>query len=105
MQKALQIFSLPILATILTAIYAAVPADAQVSARDYNRYTLVDSIAGGVGGVAADRAGNIYDSLGEAYMNAGKSDLAIEFYEKSLERNAANSNAVQMLKKLRGDAG
>lgn len=48
---------------------------------------------------------NVYDSLGEAYMNAGKSDLAIEFYEKSLEKNASNSNAVQMLKRLRGDAG
>ncbi len=48
---------------------------------------------------------NVYDSLGEAYMNTGQTDLAIEFYEKSLERNAANVNAVQMLKKLRGEAG
>ncbi|MBT8399694.1 MAG: hypothetical protein KJO98_04400 [Rhodothermia bacterium] len=48
---------------------------------------------------------NVYDSLGEAYMNAGETKSAMEFYEKSLERNASNTNAVQMLKKLRGDAG
>ena len=45
---------------------------------------------------------NVYDSLAEAYMNAGKNDQAIRFYEKSLELNPANSNAVQMLKKIRG---
>ncbi len=45
---------------------------------------------------------NVYDSLAEAYMNAGKNDEAIRFYEKSLELNPANSNAVQMLKKIRG---
>ncbi len=46
---------------------------------------------------------NVYDSLAEAYMNAGKNDLAIEFYEKSLAKNPGNTNAVQMLKKLRGN--
>ena len=45
---------------------------------------------------------NVYDSLAEAYMNAGNNDQAIRFYEKSLELNPANSNAVQMLKKIRG---
>ncbi|MDX1429124.1 MAG: hypothetical protein R3282_02500, partial [Rhodothermales bacterium] len=38
----------------------AQPAGAQLSSKDYQVYTLVDSIAGGVGGVAADRAGTIY---------------------------------------------
>jgi sugar lactone lactonase YvrE len=45
---------------------------------------------------------NVYDSLAEAYMNAGNDELAIQFYEKSLEVNPANTNAVQMLRKIRG---
>ncbi len=45
---------------------------------------------------------NVYDSLAEAYMNAGEDAAAIEFYEKSLEINPGNTNAVQMLAKIRG---
>ena len=45
---------------------------------------------------------NGYDSLAEAYMNAGQKDLAIKNYERSLELNAKNENAVEMLKRLRG---
>ncbi|HTA25286.1 MAG TPA: serine hydrolase [Terriglobales bacterium] len=45
---------------------------------------------------------NVYDSLGEAFMNNGQNDLAIRNYEKSLELDPANSNAVAMLKKLHG---
>jgi CubicO group peptidase (beta-lactamase class C family) len=45
---------------------------------------------------------NVYDSLGEACMNDGQTDLAIQNYEKSLELNPQNTNAVAMLKKLRG---
>ncbi len=45
---------------------------------------------------------NVYDSLAEAYLNAGENDKAIQFYEKSLEINPANTNAVDMLKKMRG---
>lgn len=48
---------------------------------------------------------NVYDSLAEAYMNAGQNELAVEFYEKSLELNPANDNAVQMLRRLRGQSG
>lgn len=44
---------------------------------------------------------NVYDSLGEAYMNTGNKELAIKNYEKSLELDPKNSNAVEMLKKLR----
>ncbi len=44
---------------------------------------------------------NAYDSLGEAYMNAGDKKLAIENYEKSLKLDPKNENAVSMLKKLR----
>ncbi len=44
---------------------------------------------------------NVYDSLGEAYMNQGEKELAILNYEKSLELDAKNENAAEMLKKLR----
>jgi hypothetical protein len=40
-------------------------------------------------------------SLGEAYMEVGNKKLAIEHYEKSLELDADNKNAEEMLKKLR----
>ncbi len=46
---------------------------------------------------------NCYDSLGEAHMKAGKTDLAIKNYEKSLELNPNNMGGIEMLKKLRGD--
>jgi len=45
---------------------------------------------------------NVYDSLGEAYMNNGQTDLAIQSYEKALQLNPDSTNAVAMLKKLRG---
>lgn len=44
---------------------------------------------------------NGYDSLGEAYMNAGENELAIQNYEKSLELDPGNDNARQMLEQLR----
>ncbi len=44
---------------------------------------------------------NVYDSLGEAYMDAGDRDLAIQNYEKSLRLDPKNENAVSRLKKLR----
>ncbi len=43
---------------------------------------------------------NVYDSLGEAYMNAGKKDLAIKCYKKVLEMEPGNRNAVKMLEQL-----
>jgi CubicO group peptidase (beta-lactamase class C family) len=43
---------------------------------------------------------NVYDSLAEAYMVSGDKELAITNYKKSLELNAQNANAVEMLKKL-----
>ena len=45
---------------------------------------------------------NAYDSLGEAYMNHGNTELAIANYQKSLELNPENKNAVTMLEKLEG---
>ena len=43
---------------------------------------------------------NVYDSLGEAYMNEGEKDLAIKNYAKSLEMDPGNSNAIIMLKRI-----
>jgi len=43
---------------------------------------------------------NVYDSLGEAYMINGDKEFAIKNYEKSLELNPDNKNAIEMLKKL-----
>lgn len=43
---------------------------------------------------------NPYDSLGEAFMTKGINELAIMHYEKSLELNPANTNAVTMLEKM-----
>jgi cytochrome c-type biogenesis protein CcmH/NrfG len=48
-------------------------------------------------------SGTVYDSLGEAYMDAGRKDLAIQNYEKSLQLNPKNDKAVNMLKKLKNE--
>lgn len=45
---------------------------------------------------------NTYDSLGEAYMTNGNTELAIKNYRKSLELNPQNTGATQMLKRLEG---
>ena len=44
---------------------------------------------------------NVYDSLGEAYMNNGDKARAIENYEKSLKLFPGNWNAVEKLKQLK----
>jgi CubicO group peptidase (beta-lactamase class C family) len=51
---------------------------------------------------AFPQSSNVYDSLGEAYMKNGDKELAIKNYEKSLALDARNQNAVEMLKKLKG---
>lgn len=43
---------------------------------------------------------NVYDSLGEAYMDDGNNPLAIVNYQKSLELNPKNRGAVDALRKL-----
>jgi tetratricopeptide (TPR) repeat protein len=45
-------------------------------------------------------SGNVYDSLGEAYMKSGQKQLAIDNYKKSLEKDPSNGNAKQKLKEL-----
>jgi CubicO group peptidase (beta-lactamase class C family) len=46
---------------------------------------------------------NAYDSLGEAYMEAGQKELAIKSFRRSLELDSKNDHAVAMLKKLGAD--
>ena len=49
------------------------------------------------------QSGNVYDSLGEAHVKVGQKDLAIQNYQRSLQLDPKNNNAVEQLKKLRGD--
>ena len=46
------------------------------------------------------QSSNVYDSLGEAYMDDGNKPLAIANYRKSLELNPKNRGAVVMLQRL-----
>ena len=49
---------------------------------------------------AYPQSSNTYDSLGEAYMDNGNKPDAITNYQKSLQLNPKNRNAVLMLQKL-----
>ncbi|UCE18521.1 MAG: tetratricopeptide repeat protein [Gemmatimonadota bacterium] len=44
---------------------------------------------------------NTWDSLAECYYHMKQYDLSMQYYEKSLELNPDNTNAVQMLEKMR----
>ena len=50
--------------------------------------------------LAFPASANAYDSLGEGYLVAGDTTLAIEHYRKSLALDAANANAEKVLKRL-----
>ncbi|MEO6901955.1 MAG: alpha/beta fold hydrolase [Bacteroidia bacterium] len=43
---------------------------------------------------------NVYDSLGEAYLKAGKKELAIKSYKKSIALNPKNESGITVLKEL-----
>jgi tetratricopeptide (TPR) repeat protein len=43
----------------------------------------------------------LYNILANAYLELGKKELAIEFYEKSVKIKPENNNAAEMLKSLR----
>jgi len=43
---------------------------------------------------------NVYDSLGEGYLKDGQVDKAIKNYERSLELNPKNENAIKMLREI-----
>jgi CubicO group peptidase (beta-lactamase class C family) len=47
------------------------------------------------------KVANCYDSLGEAYMIAGKKELAIQYYEKALEVDPNFENARKILEELK----
>ena len=49
---------------------------------------------------AFPKSANAFDSLGEAYLEAGNKELAIENYKKSLLLNPENENAREILKRL-----
>ena len=49
---------------------------------------------------AYPQSGNVYDSLGEAYMDDGNKPLAIVNYQRSLQLNPKNRGAVLTLQKL-----
>ncbi len=44
---------------------------------------------------------NVYDSIADCYLKMGFKDLAIKNYNKSLELNANNQNAVEILKTIK----
>lgn len=46
---------------------------------------------------------NVYDSLGEARMNAGRTTEGVANYRRSLELNPGNANAEGMLERLGAD--
>jgi len=50
---------------------------------------------------AYPQSANVYDSLGEAYAMSGDKEPAIKSYQRAVELNPQNTNAVEMLKKLR----
>ena len=45
---------------------------------------------------------NAYDSMGEAYLDAGNNELALANYKKSVELDAENANAIQIINELEG---
>jgi CubicO group peptidase (beta-lactamase class C family) len=47
------------------------------------------------------KSASAYDSLGEAYMKTNQKDLAIQNYERSLQLDPKNQNAVDQLKRLK----
>jgi CubicO group peptidase (beta-lactamase class C family) len=48
------------------------------------------------------KSANVYDSLGEAYLRAGNTELAAKNYQKAIELNPKNTNDVGILKRLQG---
>jgi D-alanyl-D-alanine-carboxypeptidase/D-alanyl-D-alanine-endopeptidase len=44
---------------------------------------------------------NVFDSLGEAYMDNGDTQLAINNYQKSIYLNPANTQGIKMIQKLK----
>ena len=47
------------------------------------------------------QSSNAYDSLGEAYMISGNRELSLRSYERSVQLDPRNTNAIEMIKKLK----
>lgn len=45
-------------------------------------------------------SGNVYDSLGEAYLLSGNKELAIKYYTRAIELDPSNINGAEILEKL-----
>ncbi len=52
---------------------------------------------------AFPESGNVYDSLGEAYLADGNKELAIKYYKKSVEIDPSNTNGARILKELQNE--
>ena len=50
---------------------------------------------------AYPQSSDVYESLGEAYLQDGDKKLAIENFEKSLKLDPKNQNAIEKLKQLK----
>ena len=113
---------LTVLEEALTAsgIEAALKAYDDFKTRDSAKYYLLEREANGLGygllreGKNAEAIAvfkmitecypgswNAWDSLGEAYMTNGDTDMAIESYTKSLELNPDNDNAARQIEAMR----
>ena len=64
--------------------------------KDYNNAIKIF----GLNVKAYPQSGNVYDSLGEALLDAGNKKDAILNYQKSLEIDPSNDNARKVLKTL-----
>ena len=51
------------------------------------------------------QSSNVFDTLGEAYMQHGDTRLALENYQKSLRLNPDNAGAAEAIRKLRQSPG
>ncbi len=49
------------------------------------------------------RSANTWDSLAEAFMAKGNHEAAVRNYQRSLELDPENSNAIQMLEQILGE--
>jgi CubicO group peptidase (beta-lactamase class C family) len=48
------------------------------------------------------KSANSYDSLGETYLELGEKELALTSYQKAIELNPANANAMRIVNRIEG---
>lgn len=110
------------LAVLISILKEGIPAGRQrfASLKGQEKYPLEEAEMNGVGYLllqgekteealaifqlnveAFPNSWNTYDSLAETYMNMGNKELAIKNYEKSVELNPENSNAIKLINKMK----